>query len=639
MSSTIAAVVEFLSDQGPRLAEIVSQDKKRLTVRDAAGRSHRLSPDKVLFEHRATELADLARRLDTLSGDVDVALLWETLLGEDDLAAKHASELSQLYFDEDDALHSSALFRAINDDRLFFRRRGVQFAPRTRQEVEQVRRKREAEDQAAIEQAAIEQALRSRKPDSELCARLERWLRGAADKQLDSALASFSGDPRRRVFELLIEVGRLSSDDDLEVVQANLTAQHPRAAIEHAESLPPLSPPPEAAAASFAIDDPDTREVDDALSAAREGELIRIDIDIADVAASVARRDPVDREALRRATTVYLPTERFYMLPEAIGCDRASLLAQKPRRSVCTSIWIDDSGRIARFELSRRWIAVQRQLDYDQVDELLASPSDDPTAVELKLLRETTDRMRQRRIAAGALSLRRPEWKLHVDRDSREITVKRIRGEAPARLLVAELMIATNHVAGELGRQRGIPLIFRAQPPPDEPLGELDDDAFVALGQLRGRLKPAGLSLHPARHYGLGLDPYSQVTSPLRRYGDLVLQRQLCAYLDGEPPPYTPEDLLEVLAAVEATEQQSKRIEAAVTQRWAIELAKRQDRQQPLDARVVNVTSKGARVVVLDYGAEAALIDKGDFQVGQSIEVRLAGAKPRRGQLRVALAR
>ena len=633
-------IVEYLAEEGLRLGRVEREEGKKLVLADARGRTSKVGADKVLFRHRAESIEQLQARLDEVTAEVDVPFLWEALLAESQTEAAEARKLALLFFDDDDALHCSAVFRALAAEQLHFRRRAKTFTPRTPEELASLREQRSAEARAAAETERLTTALTRRALDDELAERLERFVRGAADKQLEQVLGQLARDPQRHAFGLLIDGGRLPAHSDLEVVAANLVADHPAPVLEQAQAAPPPLDRPRCRCA-MSIDDPWTREVDDAINVERDGELWRVDVDIADGAHHVDFGDAVDREAFRRATTVYLPTGTYYMLPEAIGAGRGSLAAGKERAALRTSIWFDDEGELIRHQLSRIATTVEERLDYDRADALLRDPDDSDASVALAQLARIAERLQKARRERGALRIRRREWRIRVTDDGETVDVAELPQDSPSRDLVAEMMILTNGLAARTAVEARVPIIFRAQPPPTDPLPPIDPDDPAAFVKLRGLIAPAALSLHPASHWALGLDAYTQVTSPLRRYGDLVQQRQLSAHLAGERPPYDADGLLKVLATVESTEQEMKRVEAAVTQRWAMEYVARLPDKHGHEAMIMAETNNGFRAQLLCCGAQglASAPKKSAFEVGQQVRVDIEDVRPRRGQLRLRLPR
>jgi exoribonuclease-2 len=200
------------------------------------------------------------------------------------------------------------------------------------------------------------------------------------------------------------------------------------------------------------------------------------------------------------------------------------------------------------------------------------------------------------------------------------------------------MMILFNRLAAQEAVRRGIPIIFRVQGKPTGEVPAFDPTDPTALERLRGLLQPATLSLTPGGHHGLGLPAYTQASSPLRRYADLVVQRQLQAGLSGRPVPHDQGELLRVLAAAETAERELRRVEAAVTERWALEVVARLPDRRGLTGLVLAETPAGLKVELDVSGARGVLPEKRGARPGEAVRVNVTRVEPRRGVLRLALA-
>jgi exoribonuclease-2 len=630
----VPTLIEYLGEEGPQLGLLGSEGPGRITVSDPRGRLTRISPDRVLFRHQAASVAELEVHLEGLVHEIDVSLLWEVLRSEGRGGTIDPAELAALYFDEADELRASAVFRALSRDRCHFRRRGRSFEPRSVEEIATLEARVAAEARALDEHDELGAALRERPLPPALCERIERHLRGAFDRTLGKALLELFATPAESAFDLLLEAGRLSFEASLEALQANLQSSHSAAVLACAASLEPVPAEVSTLVAAFTIDDLETREVDDAISIEREGAFTRIEIDIADVTAWVRPGDPIDREARRRVTTVYRPTGPVTMLPARVGGELGSLAAGEPRPALRTTLWVDPGGEIVRRAFGATMIRVAERLDYEQADRLIAE-GEGATAEALRLLRQVAGLLLARRIDGGALVLRRQEWKIRVSADGERIQVHRVSPDSASRSLVAEAMIAANAACAEEASSRGLPSIYRVQPPPLEPIAGIDLTHPGASLHLRRALQPVALSTHRGRHSGLGLDLYTQVSSPLRRYGDLVMQRQLRAALAGDPPPHDTAELLGIIATIEATEREARRVESAENARWALEVVARLERGTTLQARVLGPAPGGHRVQLELCGAQGTLAGVRGHEPGELVLVEVASVEPRRGRLRL----
>jgi exoribonuclease-2 len=205
-------------------------------------------------------------------------------------------------------------------------------------------------------------------------------------------------------------------------------------------------------------------------------------------------------------------------------------------RSAAWSLWVElaDDGSVAASGLQRSWVKPAYRLSYGDADELIdLAPPEDPDLAELDQLLQ---RRRQWREARGALLMDLPEGRIRC-RDGEpglEITEP-----SPSRALVAEAMILAGAMVAAFGVERNLALPFRSQLPAELPtaaeLHALPDGA-VRFAAIKRCLSRGVMGTSPAAHFSLGLSAYVQATSPIRRYGDLVVQRQISAVLADEPP-------------------------------------------------------------------------------------------------------
>src|SRR5262249_26517594 len=149
--------------------------------------------------------------------------------------------------------------------------------------------------------------------------------------------------------------------------------------------------------------------------------------------------------------------------------------------------------------------------------------------------------------------------------------IKKIDPKSPSRFIVSEMMILANGLSADFASVNALPVIYRTQEP-REALAVEQTPAVEALAfeRLRKTFKRSRLSLTPALHSGLGLAAYTQASSPIRRYADLVTQRQFTALLSGSPIPHGREELLQILSSAEAAEQEIRTIEDRSTNYWLL---------------------------------------------------------------------
>lgn len=630
----LGTLIEFLDEGRLKPGLVVREQANHVTVAEAGGRERSIARDLIMLRHTDQKVTrdNLVAVVDTLraehaqlTAELDLNLLWEVVREQG--RSFTAEELAELFFGRRSASATSAMLEALFNDRLFFVRRHLEFVARDTEQVERLRiqydkvrlRSEASRNTRNLIRGVLEDGLVPLADEAApLVAELRRYLDNpfTRNRDLTAMIEAAVTDitPAEAAFEILERLGAAPSGPRF-VIIGGVRTGFSEAALAEANQV--VAPTREAGddTAAVTIDDDDTIEVDDALSCdtLADGGL-RIRVHIALVADFVAQHGPIDKEAAMRATTVYLPEATIRMLPDRISSDAASLIAGQERHVLTTDVRLSAAGEITSYSIYPSRIKIAARLSYDACDQMLLSESDTTQAVALRRMHEAALKLRERRRSAGALLIHRREPKIKVDSNG-EIELTLIDNLSPSRQLVAELMVLSNYAAARWAADNRVPIIYRVQP--------------IVGGDFAAQ-RPR-LSLHPEFHAGVGLDYYAQASSPIRRYMDLVLQRQLLAAL-AHPPSiaYQADELLTVLANAEAAEADGKELERRAKRYWTLRYLERNALGIPLEATVFR---DGASAELDAYAARGSL--RGAPRLGSQsrIVVQIARVDPLHGWL------
>jgi ribonuclease R len=322
--------------------------------------------------------------------------------------------------------------------------------------------------------------------------------------------------------------------------------------------------------AMVTIDDEDARDLDDAVSLERRGSGYRLGVHIADVSYYVKEGSALDREAARRATSVYFPDRVIPMLPPRLSNRICSLNPGALRLAISVFMDLNQDGKLEKYSFYPSVICIEERMTYSDVNRILEGDNclENKYSGFVQVFRDMAalaERLKEKRIRRGALDFNFPEAKVKLDEQGKPLEI-RVRRGGRAESIIEEFMLLCNEVIAAHFHRLKIPFVYRVHERPEgEKLYALRDFLSFFNIKLEGdlnRISPrqfqkimeavkdtpaekivnyvllrslpqARYSVSPLGHFGLATRYYTHFTSPIRRYPDLLVHRILRSTLEG----------------------------------------------------------------------------------------------------------
>jgi exoribonuclease-2 len=534
-----------------KVGTVLSQAPASFQVETPHGRRAKVKAASVLLRFERPGGPELLEEAGRFAAGLDTDFLWQCCgqgeFGFETLAREYVGR-------EPSAAEAAGVLLKLHSAPMYFHRRGrgrYQAAPEATLKLALASADRKRRLQEAIAQWA--RALAQFSCPAEI-ARMRDELLYAPDrnkpetKALEQACRDTGLAPAR-----LLERCGLIPDTHAYHLNRFLHEFFPRGTAFPPHPVPePLAELPLAGAEAFSLDDVGTTEIDDAFSLARlADDEWRVGIHISAPALGFAPGSPLDAIARERLSTAYLPGVKFTMLPEDVVA-RYSLDAGAERAAVSLYLNVAASDFTVRGHHTRlERVRVAANLRHGDVAELDAAFAEGrraglPREEELRILWRFAEALERRR---GKASVNAAVLDYHFRLEDGRVRIEPRRRGAPLDKLVSELMILANATWGELLAERDVAALYRVQ----------------TAGKVR-------MSVHAEAHEGLGLACYAWLSSPLRRYVDLVNQWQLAAALQARKPPFarTSEALLGALRAFEVTYARLDEHQRGMEQYWCL---------------------------------------------------------------------
>ena len=432
-----------------------------------------------------------------------------------------------------------------------------------------------------------------------------------------------SKESKNIVGEVIDVLGK-EGDNNVEMhailAQYGLPYKYPKNVEEAAEKIEPGITPEEIARRedfrdvfTCTIDPKDAKDFDDALSfrsmsSPKLGGLYEVGVHIADVSHYVKEGSIIDKEATKRATSVYLVDRTIPMLPERLCNFICSLRPDEEKLCYSVIFVLDEEANVKNFHIAHTVIKSNRRYCYEEVQEILQMRNEDSYADYLRTLDKLAKHLRERRFKSGSVKFDREELHFDIDKDGKPTRAYFKKSNDATQLIEEFMLLANKYVAESIGKvkqpapntqhptpKKAKTMVYRVHDQPDptklEQLREFvtkfgykmktsgtkgaiskslnalmdgcqgkREQKLIETVALRAMMK-AKYSTHNIGHYGLAFDYYTHFTSPIRRYPDTMVHRLLTKYQDGgrsaNQDKY--EELCEHCSDMEQVAQQAER--------------------------------------------------------------------------------
>jgi exoribonuclease-2 len=601
-------VVEFLHGNKCQAAWVLEENAGKLRLFTATGREIKLPGGRLLpwsgpaydasasrseMEQRLREHQD---RREHIAAEADVLEIWE--LAQEEVDKAPIEFFAELLWESPDADQLAGLGRAMLEAKARFKYQPPQFEIHSREVVE--RKEREMEVRRRREQAARAGREVFKALWSASCSRTApdiSFTSPEAAEALQDVLLALLRDPEDAEASAIFAEARKGLPD------------HPQLALVLARAWGVVEPhfDPIPAQIGYDLDDAwsarfeeDIRVVREAFERRRAEEAAAVQpsgLVSVDSAATTDRDDAVevrrlpdggfrarvalarptlgwtfgsdlDAEVASRVTSLYLPEAVSHMLPEALGVELFSLQEGEARPVLLLDMTVTPDGELAEITPSLDWTVVAENMTYEQAEEAVRT---EPESM-LAQAHELAQALRQARIRRGAVIIERPDPEIRLEPGDDGLAVHvDLKPETPAAwLAVSELMLLSNLAAARWACEREVPLIHRTQDItlPDSLAGvwSRPEDIYQAVRMLA----PPVAEVAPKPHASIGVDAYSPVSSPLRRYADFLNLAQIESFLEQGRPRLDKDQLAAMLPRLNARTQEVSQVQRFRPRYWKL---------------------------------------------------------------------
>ena len=390
----------------------------------------------------------------------------------------------------------------------------------------------------------------------------------------------------------------------------------------------------------FTIDSSTTQDFDDAISLVETEIGFDLGVHITDVSESITIESSLESAAKRRGTSIYCPDETYPMLPTSLSEGVLSLKEGSKRPAISFLISLSKDYLIQKRSVQVTTISVSKRLSYDEVDRCLEGKISLNDQDLLFKFKEITEALEAARLDRGATSFLRRDLTPEIEKNGKIRLVSNT-DDTPARKIVSELMILANETASLFAKENCIPFLYRSQEHPAEDIessvSHIPEGPAREYGR-RSKLKRSEVTTQSLSHFSLGLDAYCQITSPIRRYLDLVLIRQLNAFIKDKFIFYSQEALLSLKDSITPNLDEASIIQRERNRFWLLRYIE-QLKTKTLSGTVVKLDGPRPLVeldgltAIFSFNLHSNDRKQNNLKLGDHIELEITKLQPNKDKL------
>lgn len=622
-------IVEYIDHQKIMCGVILEVKKQKLRILTENNREIKLSPGRLshkcnthlnlsMGKYKLVEaLKEIAGKRNALINQIDIKELWEILNTEKkwiDLAT-----MTEFCFPDGPTYnHESAVVRAFFKNRSYFKFNRDRFFPYSEEQVEQIagQQKKAARKNRIIDEGSawLKKVLNIEKPylpdDKIECIDILKscylFQKKSPHYSLGKAILKKAGiDNLEIVFQILVKIGVWDKNENIELHRYGIPTVFSSEIIKNATDLVNKHKDPAdlkgrldlTDLSAITIDGQSTLDFDDAITIEDKGDHYSLGVHVADLGYFIKKEDIIDKEAVNRGSSIYMPDRKIPMLPSCLAENLCSLIAGEIRPAISIIIKLSRSAEIMSYEIVSSLVKVKRQLTYYDVNTIANENH------EALILYDIAKKFREKRLKQGAIQISLPD--INVWLDNGKVNVTKINRESPGRMLVTEIMIMANWLMAEFLLKHDMPAIFRSQAEPRERLYKGEEGTLFQNWMQRKFLSRFILSSEAENHSGLGLSAYVTATSPIRKCFDLITQRQIRGIL-GLEEPYTKEEIESLIQRLEQPMSYVSKLQFTRHRYWLLKYLERKIREEQ-EAIVLSRRKENYQVLLTEYMLECDL--------------------------------